>query len=161
MAVEYADVGQDEEKLREKIADLLDAGTLFVWVVRLTGPRRVEVHEHGKDMRCVAPGGTLTAPGILRNPVPVDALWDVRAADRVALRNLLQRAGYDSLDAVRAEGVEEGLLDGERMAVREVCEVLDIELGPPRLRELERMNRAELQTLRGAIKRERAWPSSD
>lgn len=159
LAVEYADVGQDEEKLREKIADLLDAGTQLVWVVRLTGPRRVEVYERGKEMRCVGPGETLMAPRILRNPVPVDALWDVRAADKVALRNLLQRAGYDSLEAVREEGREEGREMGERVAVREICEVLGIELDETRLHALERMSRDDLQSLRAAIKRERAWPS--
>jgi hypothetical protein len=44
-------------------------------------------------------------PGVLRNPVPVEALYDRRAAHRVTLRNLLQRQGYENLDAVRAEGV--------------------------------------------------------
>lgn len=49
LAVEYADRGQDEEELKAKIAELLAAGTRFVWVVRLTGPRRVEVlREPGK-----------------------------------------------------------------------------------------------------------------
>src|SRR5882672_3978260 len=45
LAVEYADTGQDENDLTSKIAELLAAGTRHVWVVRLIGPRRVEVHE--------------------------------------------------------------------------------------------------------------------
>src|SRR3954462_7824933 len=43
LAVEYADTGQDEAELARKISELLDAGTQYVWVVRLVGPRRVEV----------------------------------------------------------------------------------------------------------------------
>lgn len=73
LAVEYAGVGQDEEKLQEKIDDLLAGGTRLLWVVRLTGPRRVEIYEPGRPMRLAQPGEELRAPGILRNPVPVAA----------------------------------------------------------------------------------------
>jgi len=110
LAVEYADTGQDEAELTTKIEQLLSAGTRYLWVVRLTGPRRVEVHEPGQSMRIVTSGQTLIAPGVLKNPVPVDALYDPKSAHEVALRNLLQRQGYDSLDAVRAEGQSEGEL---------------------------------------------------
>jgi len=109
LAIEYADVGQDEDKLQEKVADLLAAGTKFLWVVRLTGPRRVEVHERGEKMRTVLPGKQLTAPGVLKNPVRVEALYDRDAAERATLTNLLQRQGYDNLEAVLAEGRTEGL----------------------------------------------------
>ncbi len=120
LAVEYAGRGQDEAELRAKIAKLLAAGARFVWVVRLRGPRRVEVHEAGQPVRRLGVGDVLEAPGILRNPVPVEALYDRAAGHRATLRNLLQREGYDSLDAVRAEGVlegrAEGVLEGERAA---------------------------------------------
>jgi len=36
LAVEYADTGQDERDLQQKIGTLLGAGTRYVWVVRLT-----------------------------------------------------------------------------------------------------------------------------
>ena len=75
-----------------------------VWVVRLSGPRRVEVHESGQEPRLVRPGEELTAPGILQNPVPVNALYDRQAAHAVTFRNLLQRQGYRDLDEVRDEG---------------------------------------------------------
>ncbi|MCP3964514.1 MAG: Uma2 family endonuclease [bacterium] len=104
LAVEYADTGQNEADLEVKIRELLDAGTRLIWVVRLTGPRRVEVHEAGREMRTVEPGDELWAPGILRNPVPVEALYDWEVGREVTLRNLLQRHGYDSLEEVRAEG---------------------------------------------------------
>ncbi len=112
LAVEYAGIGQDDEELAEKIADLLIAGTRFVWVVRLVGPRRVEVYEPGKPAKYVGFGQELTAPGVLRNPVPVEALYDRTAAHKITLRNLLQRQGYEDLDAVLAQGHTKGLKEG-------------------------------------------------
>lgn len=109
LVVEYAGVGQEEDLLREKIADLLAAGTRFIWVVRLVGLRRVEIHEPGQPVRTVVPGDVLLAPGILQNSVPVAALFDRDAAHEVTLRNLLQRRGYQSLDAVKTEGRAKGL----------------------------------------------------
>lgn len=109
LAIEYADVGQAEDKLQEKIGDLLSAGTKFLWVVRLAGPRRVEVHEPGKPMRTALPGEHLTAPGVLKNPVLVEALYDRDQAERATLANLLQRQGYEDLDAVLAKGRTKGL----------------------------------------------------
>ena len=112
LAIEYADVGQDEPALKEKITDLLAAGTRFLWVVRLGGPRRVEVYEPGKKMRTVHPGHHLTAPGVLKNPVLVEALYDRDEAERATLTNLLQRRGYEDLGAVLARGREEGRYQG-------------------------------------------------
>ena len=116
LAVEYADTGQDEADLQIKIRELFAAGTRYVWVVRLTGPRRVEVHQPDQKMHIAHPGDQLEAPGILANPVPVEALYDREAARRVIFRNLLQREGYASLEDVRSEGEVEGL----REAVVEV-----------------------------------------
>lgn len=109
LAVEYADTGQDEAELRTKIQELFAAGTSFVWVVRLVGPRRVEVHRPGEKLRTANPGEQLVAPGILANPVPVEALYDREAANRVIFKNLLERQGFASLDDVRAQGEIEGL----------------------------------------------------
>jgi len=113
LAVEYADTGQDEADLQIKIGELFAAGTRYVWVVRLTGPRRVEVHQPDQKMHIAHPGDQLAAPGILANPVPVEALYDREAARRVIFRNLLQREGYASLDEVRAEGEVRGRTEGE------------------------------------------------
>ena len=103
LVVEYAGSGQDEADLREKIEEFHAAGTPLVWVVRLLGVRRVEVHEKGKPVLVVGADGTLTAPGVLALPVPVRALYDRDAAHQTTLRNLLSREGYESLDAVRKE----------------------------------------------------------
>lgn len=104
LAVEYADIGQDEDKLQQKITDLLDAGTRYLWVVRLAGPRRVEVYRPGEQMSLAQPGDRLSAPGVLQNPVLVESLYDRSAAERATLTNLLQRQGYEDLDAVLREG---------------------------------------------------------
>jgi hypothetical protein len=120
LAVEYADTGQDEADLQVKIRELLAAGTRYVWVVRLTGPRRVEVHQPGRAMSKVNPGEQLEAPGVLANPVPVEALYDRAAAREVIFRNLLERQGYASLEDVRTEGRTEGELQGLRRAVAAV-----------------------------------------
>jgi Uma2 family endonuclease len=153
LALEYADKGQDEADLQEKIRELLSEGTKFFWVVRLTGPRRVDIYEPGKAMRTVSPGAYLTAPGVLKNPVLVEALYDRDAANRATLTNLLQREGYADLDAVRAEGKAEGM----REAVRSLCRVLSIPLTAERDAELERMNAADLDAQRARIERDRRW----
>ncbi len=126
LAVEYADTGQDEKELATKISELFAAGTELVWVVRLVGPRRVEVHEPGKEKRLVHPGEELVAPGTLQNPVPVEALFDRRAAHEVTLRNLLQRQGYRDLDEVRGEGREKGREETLRAAVLDVLKARDL-----------------------------------
>lgn len=113
LAVEYADRGQDQQELKDKLAELLAGGAKHVWVVRLTGPRRVEVHEPHKAMRLAFPGELLTAPGILKNAVAVEELYDRDAAHEAVLRNILQRKGYENLDAVRAEGVADGVAEGK------------------------------------------------
>ncbi|MBK1722200.1 Uma2 family endonuclease [Thiocystis violacea] len=119
LAVEYAGAGQDEQELEDKIAELLEYGTQQVWVVRLVGPRRVEVRCPGQPMRVLGLGEELTAPGILRNPVPVEALYDRDASHRAMLRNLLQRTGYESIEAIRAEGRSEGIEQGVEKGIAE------------------------------------------
>lgn len=133
LAVEYADTGQDEADLALKIEELLAAGTRHIWVVRLTGPRRVELHRPGEPMRTAYPGELLEAPGILRNAIPVEALYDSDAAETAALRNLLQRRGYASLDDVRSEGKAEGKTEGKAEG------------------KAEGMTEGELIALRGAV----------
>lgn len=108
LAVEYASVGQDEDALASKIAEFLRLGTRWIWVVRLETPRRVEVHTADAPVVVRSVGEMLTAPGVLRNPVPVEALFDRRVANEVTLSNLLQQHGFDSLEAVEAKGREEG-----------------------------------------------------
>jgi len=117
LAIEYADTGQDESELADKIRELLEAGTQHLWVVRMQGPRRVEVWTAaGKRMAHV--GDLLEAPGILANPVPVEALYDAERGLEVTLHNLLQRFGYEGVQAIREEGREEGRAAALRDAVR-------------------------------------------
>lgn len=120
LAVEYADIGQDEPSLQQKIADLLEAGTKVLWVVRLAGPRRVEIYRPGERMVLALPGEKLSAPGILKNPVLVEALYDRSAAERATFLNLLQRQGYEDLEAVLQKGRDEGRDEGKLLHAREM-----------------------------------------
>jgi Uma2 family endonuclease len=114
LAVEYADTGTQEADLRDKIKALTARGTRWVWVVRLVGPRRVEVYEDGARTRTALPGSLLEAPGVLRNKVRVEELYDRRAALAATFRNLLQREGYESLEEVFQEGRQEGHQEGHK-----------------------------------------------
>ncbi len=146
--MEYVGQGQDEADLRLKIAELLDAGTRFVWVVRLKGPQRVEVHRPDGLMRIFTASEVLEAPGILRNPVPVRALFDRDTAHEVVLRNLLQRRGYDSLSAVREEGLEQGLEQGRQAGeVAVLLRQITLKFGPPDAAVRQRIETADVDTL--------------
>ena len=102
LAVEYAGKYQRENELQEKIVDMLAGGTEHLWVVRIKGERHAEVHRPGQDMVIARPGELLHAPGVLSNPVAVEAMWDREAAHEHTLRNLLQRRGYADLDQALA-----------------------------------------------------------
>lgn len=152
LAVEYAGRGQDEAALQQKIADFLEAGTRWVWVVRLLGPRRVEVHTR-EGVRTYGPGEALHAPDVLKNAVPVEAMYDQDAAHEATLRNLLQRRGYESLEEVREAARAETL----RTAILDLCEVLGIATPDERKAALEAMALPALEALRVHLKRERRW----
>lgn len=122
LAMEYADRGTDEQDLKTKITELLNAGTKYVWVIRLVGVQRVEVHEPAAKMRTFTASDTLTAEGVLANPVPVRALFDPELAREIALRNMLTTAGVDNFDEIqriqelafeagKAEGKAEGIVE--------------------------------------------------
>jgi hypothetical protein len=159
LAVEYADRGQNDDDLQTKIAELLEAGTRWVWVVRLVGPRRVEVHSLDAPVVTYGPGQELLAEGVLQNPVPVEALWDREIAHEVVLRNLLQRKGYASLEDVREQGIERGRAEALRTSARALCEVVGIELAEARQQHLDTATAAELERIVDHIRRERGWPA--
>lgn len=155
LAVEYSDIGQDESALQSKIQDLLSAGTQYIWVVRLTGPRRIEVYERSKAMYTVYPGQNLHAPGVLKNPVLVEALYDRDAAHEATLRNLLQSKGYEDLEAVRREGQKQALCK----AILDLAGLMGVELGPDQMKSLARMEPSELQATMRYLVSKRAWPA--
>ncbi len=104
LAVEYADIGQDEEDLQKKIMELLGAGTRYVWVVRLVGMPRVEVYQNPvPKKKTYGLDEVLTAPGVLKNPLPVTALFDEQLADKLTLRSLLDRYGEAEHIALHAK----------------------------------------------------------
>jgi Putative restriction endonuclease len=166
LGVEYASEGEDEADLQLKIKQLLAGGSRFVWVVRLVGPRRVEVYEPGRAVQTKRSGERLEAPGIVKNAPLVESLYDDDEACKQALQNLLERKGYAGLDAVLAEGrakalrggEAEGKAEGLRAAVLDVCEVFGIEPSPAQRTALEAMGVGELETLRTALKKTKRWP---
>ncbi|WP_437286584.1 hypothetical protein [Sorangium sp. So ce406] len=158
LAIEYADVGEDEARLSRKIDDLLGAGTRWVWVVRLAAPPHVEVHAPGEPRRLALPGELLRAPGVLQNPVQVEALHDRAAAQRALLTNLLQREGHSSLESLRDRGLREGRNEGLQQAVRDVCDALELALSPEDDASLVEMDGTALAALLERLKRERRWP---
>jgi hypothetical protein len=167
LAVEYASRGQVESDLQRKIKEFLSSGTRFVWVVRLVGPRRVEVYRQGEPVQIKRPGERLMAPGVLKNSLPVEALYDRDASFEHTLKNLLERKGYvGGLDAVRdegrrkgkAEGRAKGKAEGLRRAVEALCSVLGVSLTPARRTRLEAMGVAELEALVEALRRTKRWP---
>jgi hypothetical protein len=119
LALEYASTGQDEDALATKIADLLDSGTRVVWVARLSPQRFVEVHVPGEAPKVVDYDGELSAPGILKNTIAVRALFEREVADAQTLKNLLQRRGYESFEAVVAEGRKAGIDEGRKAGIDE------------------------------------------
>lgn len=141
LALEYADRGQDERESQAKIADLLGAGTRWVWLVRLTGLQRVEVYEARRKMRVVGLDEVLTAPGVLKNPVLARSLVDSKAATQATLRNLLNREGYDGLEAVvefgKAEGKAEGSAAGKVHAALTVLATRGVAISDDLRRRLE------------------------
>nr|VFK27502.1 MAG: Putative restriction endonuclease [Candidatus Kentron sp. MB]VFK74331.1 MAG: Putative restriction endonuclease [Candidatus Kentron sp. MB] len=120
LAVEYADKGQNEAELQIKIKQLLAAGTRYIRVVRLIGPQRIEMYtKDGQPKRILSATDHLEAPGVLRNPIPVHALFDRKAAYCVTLKNLLQREGYEDLNAVLQKGIEKGIVKGKEEGKKE------------------------------------------
>ena len=148
LAVEYADRGQDKADLKKKIREYLENGVKLVWVVRMDVPRHVEVYTPDGKKEIFGPGRQLLAPGILANPVPVEALYEPGAARETVLRNTLARAGYSGLEEVFEEGKVEGKEVGAALALREtLASVYTARFGaiPPELHEaLRPQSAAEL-----------------
>lgn len=114
LLIEYHDRGSKKADLERRIRTFLERGTRYLWVVHLDGTKFVEVIEPGKPRVKKTIGQELVAPEVLENPVPVEALFEPHAARHAALRNLLRREGYDSLDAVRLQAERRGRREGRQ-----------------------------------------------
>ena len=79
--VQYEGQDADEAEFQGKITALLGFGTRFLGVVRLTEPITVEIFEAARRVGAVSSGLALVDTGVLRNPVPVDALYRRDAPD--------------------------------------------------------------------------------
>jgi hypothetical protein len=169
LALEYAGRGQDEDDLQVKVRELLAAGTRWVWVVRLVGPRRVEVHTPDAEPEVLGLDAVLHAPGVLKNPVPVRALFDRDVAQELTLKNLLQRQGIEDLDAALTQSREEGKEEGREAGQRTLVErLVATRFGP--LDETSRLRLATLDAAQLGLLAERLltapslaeiWPESE
>lgn len=119
LAVRYVETDQDPEDLARFVFELLTAGTRWVWVVRLGGPARVDVHSFAVMKQSYFSGERIPAPGVLRNPVLVDALYLRELAMDAAAVNLAQRRGFSDPEAMHAEGCKLGERRGKRAGRRE------------------------------------------
>jgi Uma2 family endonuclease len=93
----------------------------------------------------------------LVRPLPVRALLDAAAGDEAVVA-ALQARRVPALEALLAEGEAKGRAEGLRAAIVDLCEVLDIALGPKRRAHLISLRVAELEALRAALKQQRRWP---
>lgn len=102
----------------------------------------------------------LVPPALAERPY-AEALEVARTASFTAAEwEAYDRAKMAEQDARGAAIVAhmEGHEAGLREAILALCEVLEIQLAPDQSQALARMREAELATLLGRIKRERAWP---
>lgn len=82
--------------------------------------------------------------------------WDAYDRAKIAeqdARGMLSLAERHGRNEGRAEGLAEGL----RRNVVDVCQFLDIDLGPERLARIESLKAAELEELLARLKRDRRW----
>jgi Uma2 family endonuclease len=158
LAVEYADRGQDPADLRRKISELLARGTKYVWVVHLTGRRRVVVHEKDQPPRLVTEEEYLEAPGVLSRKLPVRALYDREVANQHTLENLLRAHGYDSLDDVRKAGIDEGRRSALVQTILDLSTVLGTPIPENAKTQLPQAALEHLERVRQHLVTHRRWP---
>ena len=107
------------------------AGVKRGWVVRLDGRRRVDVYTPDGKKESLGPGKLLLAPGILANPVPVEAMYDAQVARDTVRRNVLSREGVASLVELTERGKAAGRAEGEASARTALLEVYNARFGIP------------------------------
>jgi hypothetical protein len=94
-------------------------------------------------------------------PLPAAALLDAALADDAVMKALRAKRHPEFLaerDEGRKEGREEGRDEGLRVAVRDLCAVLGIEVDAGRSRAIDEMEGTRLDALRAALVATRRWP---
>ena len=81
------------------------------------------------------------------------AEWDAYIAAGMAIQN--ERG---ALSLARKEGLAEGRVEGIRLAIEALCDVLGIELTSQRMHELEALDPAGLQSLMTRLRALKRWP---
>ena len=107
---------------------------------------------------------TFSDPTLAR-PLEVSELLDAAGADNAVARALLAKnipvlveakaeSRKQGLDAGRVEGQQDGL----RLGIEAACELLGIDLDPPRRARLDALDAAGLTALLGQLRADRRWP---
>ena len=102
----------------------------------------------------------MTLPEIRQATVALQELSADQKLRQAALDRELNRAAYQiEMGAARAEGLAEGRIEGLRVAIESMAELLGIALSSKQRGQLETMSAEELQQLADHVRRERQWPS--
>jgi len=83
---------------------------------------------------------------------------DPAARELARQRRLAELDYLSGLDEARAEGKAEGEAEGLRVAIRQLCHLLEIELDVDRQQHLARSSGEELLELQEAVFKDRSWP---
>ncbi len=89
--------------------------------------------------------------------LPASSLLDAVLADD-AVTKALRAKRHPEFLAEHAAGVEEGVKEGLRTAVRDLCALLGIEIDAARTAAIDAMDRARLDAVRATLLANRRWP---
>lgn len=133
--------------VRRVVAIFVKTKEVCEWSVKNGTWRKLDLDEPFSD------------PTLLR-PLRVRALLEAAEADNAVVRAMVAKKNPEIVkiqEECRAEGRKEGEAAGLRVAVRDLCEALQITLTPKQDAALEKMDSAELDALRVRLKRDRCW----
>lgn len=152
---------QSLREITERAEDLSNRGVRRLIAVFV---KKGEVAEWSASTSSWVPlslDSTLDDPTLAR-PVLIRALFDAGVADNEVVESLAAK-GNPRLAQREAAKHEQGLALGRNQGLREaieaICEILGIALGPAETTHLQALDAAGLESLLGALKADRRWPT--
>lgn len=147
---------QSMREITERAEDLSNRGVRRLIAVLV---KKGEVAEWSPSTRAWIPlslDSTLADP-VLARPVLIRALFDAGVADNEVVESLAAK-GNPRLAQREAAKLEQGRQQGLQQAIKALCEVLDITMGPAEMAQLQDLDAAGLESLLETIKARRKWP---